>query len=154
MAPTGYIVCQICESYHDSFEELNAHYERDHPTGSGAEKNFQCKLCDKSFTLRNSMYRHQRKAHGRVLYESDNLPKSIQPNEEGRFPCEFCDKSFTHKGHVYGHQRKVHVRESACKRATKPKYQGNFPCKVCGKKFSSASNRNTHLRSMHSVSQK
>ena len=142
-------MCQICESYHDSVEELNAHYERDHPTGRAGEKKFPCKLCDKSFTKMCNVYTHQRKAHGRVLYESDNLPKPIQPNEDGRFPCEFCKKSFTQKHRVYKHQRKVHGRESASKRAKKAAYQGKFPCEVCGKKLSSKPMLLNHMKVKH-----
>ena len=139
-------MCQICESYHDSVDELNAHYERDHPTGSATEKNFQCKLCDKSFTLRTCMYRHQRKTHGRVLYESDNLPEPIQPNEEGRFPCEFCDKTFSEKRNVYGHQRKVHGRES---KKLRKRNEGTVPCEICGKFFSNIANMKMHIKAIH-----
>ena len=134
------------ESYHDSVDELNAHYERDHPTGSATEKNFQCKLCDKSFTRCDSMYKHQRKVHGRVLYKSDNQPELIQPNEEGRFPCDFCDKTFSERFSVYLHQRTVHGYESEKKRKRK---QGTFACDICGKMLSDRSNVTRHMKTVH-----
>ena len=99
---TGYLVCQICESYHDSVEELNAHYERDHPTGSGAEKNSQCKFCEKSFTNASSMYRHQRKVHGR---ESASKKRH---QFQGNFPCSVCGKKLSTAYWLRHHMKAKH----------------------------------------------
>ena len=145
----GYIVCQICESYHDSVEELNAHYERDHPTGRAAEKNLQCKLCDKSFAHRSTMYKHQRKAHGRVLYKNNGLPEPIQPNEEGRFPCEFCGKSFTQSSNLYTHQRNAHGRAAG---KARKRDQGTVACDVCGKMFCDRWTVIKHMKTIHALS--
>ena len=146
---SGYVVCQICESYHDSVEELNAHYERDHPTGSGTEKKFPCKLCDKSFVHRSTMYKHQRKAHGRVLYENNGLPEPIQPNEEGRFPCEFCGKSFTQSSNLYTHQRNAHGRAAG---KARKRDQGTVACDVCGKMFCDRWTVIKHMKTIHALS--
>ena len=57
-------------SYHENIDELSAHYESDHPTGSGnrdilpnEEGKFPCEFCDKSFSHNYDVYNHQRKAH-------------------------------------------------------------------------------------------
>ena len=98
---SGYMVCQICESYHDSVDELNAHNESDHPTGSAAEKKFPCKLCDKSFTKMSNVYRHQKKEHGQELL-------SRKPNYQGKFPCEVCGKKLSSQTKLKYHMKAKH----------------------------------------------
>ena len=103
------MVCQICESYHDSVEELNAHYESDHPTGSGGiqakeEGRFPCEFCGKSFTRKDYVFSHQRKVHGR---ESEGKRAKKSPYQ-GKFPCKVCGKKFSSHRYMLKHQNTQH----------------------------------------------
>ena len=99
------MVCQICESYHDSVEELNAHYESDHPTGRGVHANeegrFPCDFCDKTFSERFSVYLHQRTVHG---YESEKKRK----RKQGTFAYDICGKMLSDRSNVTRHMKTVH----------------------------------------------
>ena len=109
---SGYVVCQICESYHGSFEELNTHYESDHPTGrreaneSGIQPNedgrFPCEFCDKSFTRKDYMYGHQRKVHGRESV------KAKKADYQGNFPCEVCGNKLSSTQKLKHHMKVKH----------------------------------------------
>ena len=102
-----YIMCQICHSYHDSVEELNAHYESDHPTGSGRvqpnkEGKFPCELCDKSFARTQGLYHHQRKSHGRKKMQEH------RPKFQGSCKCEVCGAMLSTKGKLKEHIARKH----------------------------------------------
>ena len=103
----GYVICQICESYHDSIEELNAHYERDHPTGNKknmtSDGKYKCEFCEMRYTQRSSMYTHQREKHGRAAGRK-------RKTNQGTVPCSICGKLFYDKAGVYKHTKTAHKR--------------------------------------------
>ena len=105
---SGYMVCQICESYHDSVEELNAHYESDHPTGRGVHANeegrFPCEFCDKTFSENASVYKHQRRVHGR---ESAGK-REKKADYQGNFPCAVCGKKLSSLQGLKYHMKAKH----------------------------------------------
>ena len=141
-----YVICQICESYHNSIEELNAHYERDHPTGSKLERKNKCEFCDRSYSQISHLYFHQRKKHGRETGNREPKPPHPSLISDGKYKCEFCDKSYVKTSHLYSHQRKVHGRETASKRQYA---QGTVPCDVCGNWFSTKYNLYIHKQRKH-----
>ena len=105
---SGYVICQICESYHDSIEELNAHYERDHPTGNTLSKSektkdgkYKCDYCNKLFNQPSNLYEHQRRLHGRE-------PGQKRKQNQGDFECEFCEKRLSTKQRLRHHIKQVH----------------------------------------------
>ena len=83
--PSGYVICQICQSYHDNMEELNAHYETDHPQAGNTkrERKFQCDQCDKQFTSKYGLAYHKKRMH----YVTTESPL-------GEFQCNQCDKRY------------------------------------------------------------
>ena len=105
-ASGGYVMCQICHSYHDSVEELNVHYESDHPMGNRGgkmgEERFPCEFCDKSFSRTDHVYRHQRKVHGR---ESEKVERRTG---RGKFLCSVCGKRLAYHGDLLRHLRVNH----------------------------------------------
>ena len=104
-----YVICQICDSYHNSFEELNAHYERDHPTGKTSSKQelrteyekYKCELCEVCFSQKKSVLRHQQQVHGRK-------PGPKRKKNQGTVRCEYCDKLFYDKPTVIKHRKRIH----------------------------------------------
>ena len=139
----GYVICQICESYHDSIEELNAHYERDHPTGSKLERKHKCEFCDRSYSQTSHLYSHQRKLHGR---ETGNKPPHPSLISDGKYKCEFCETYFTRMDNLYAHQREKHGRAAGRKRKTN---QGTVPCNICGKLFYDKAGVYNHTKRIH-----
>ena len=106
---SGYIMCQICYSYHESVEELSAHYESHHPSRSeviqpNEEGRFACEFCDRSFTAKPSVYAHQRKAHGRV----SAAKPARKANYEGDFPCAVCGKKLSTPRWLRHHMKAKH----------------------------------------------
>ena len=105
---SAFVICQICESYHDTIEELNAHYERDHPTGSTLSKpertedgKYKCRFCPNLFARDYYVYVHERKFHGCA-------PGKKRKTHQGTVPCEICGKKFSSQSYVNVHMRKKH----------------------------------------------
>uniref|UniRef100_T1GZ30 C2H2-type domain-containing protein n=1 Tax=Megaselia scalaris TaxID=36166 RepID=T1GZ30_MEGSC len=80
-----------------------------------AERRFQCKQCDKTFTQMTNLLRHIQTVHS-----------GLRP-----FECEVCHKTFTQQGNLQRHQL-THTGE-------KP-----FKCKRCGRAFSQRINLKKH----------
>ena len=81
------------------------------------EKLFHCQVCDKYFTLRASLTRHNNEVH-----------------EEKPFDCKKCDKFFTSERSLKAHDNSVHARKEAITVVIKylrPEFK--FPAKL--KKF-------------------
>ena len=103
------VMCQICRSSHDSIDELNAHYESDHPTGGrkvqkNEEGRFPCEFGDKSFARKQHVYFHQRSVHG---VESAGK-RVIKARYQGSFPCEVCGKMLASKTRLKTHMKSKH----------------------------------------------
>ena len=78
------------------------------------EKLFHCEECDKYFTLKASLTRHNNEVH-----------------EEKPFNCEKCDKFYTSERSLKAHDNSVHARKEAITvviRYLRPEFK--FPAKV------------------------
>ena len=108
-----YLKCQLCVTFHKSREELNTHYERDHPTQRSqqrlrgphpnltSEGKYKCDECEKTCNRVSDLYSHQRNMHGR-----EPGPKRIR--YQGDFPCDFCGKRLSSKPRLLYHMRSKH----------------------------------------------
>ena len=102
---SGYFVCQICESYHDSIEELNAHYEKDHPQKHQHKSNiktkykrkFECDQCNKRLQTKVLLNYHKKWVH----YVTTEPPL-------GEFNCDICDKRYRSRQMLKRHMKNVH----------------------------------------------
>ena len=59
----GYVMCQVCHTFHPDLDALNAHYTSAHPTPEQREKTFKCEQCGKMFTTKGNLKRHIKQAH-------------------------------------------------------------------------------------------
>lgn len=94
-------------------------------------KRFMCDQpgCIKNYPSKNSLYHHQRRAHGKEVQQLH------QPSTDGkRFVCSFpdCGKHYTHKAYLYRHVKQVHVKQSAS-HTKSPQFKCDFP--GCGKQY-------------------
>ncbi|XP_072042624.1 uncharacterized protein [Amphiura filiformis] len=100
--------CRHCCLTYKTRSGLTRHNVRDHP-GPG-NKPYPCATCDKSFTDKQSLIRHQR-----IHSEHSNLQ------------CEFCQRKFKDRYKWRKHKAEVHVR----KEDDMSKVTG-FECSQCG----------------------
>ncbi|XP_065225423.1 zinc finger protein 37-like isoform X8 [Planococcus citri] len=95
------------QSNSDKLKQERVHMERDY---------FECTVCGKKFSCKNSLTLHQR-IHSGVK----------------RFSCQTCSKRFTQKVQLTSHQR-THTKE-------KP-----FKCRICNQQFRHQGNKTRHER--------
>ncbi|XP_055870200.1 zinc finger protein 107-like [Biomphalaria glabrata] len=113
-------------------------------------KRFSCEICQKSFTRRFDVTRHQSVHFGEKSLKNFYKPKMIHTGTK-RFSCEICQKSFTRRSDVTRHQS-VHFGEKSLKNFYKPKmiHTGTkrFSCEICQKSFTRRSDVTRH-QSVH-----
>ena len=152
---SAYVICQICESYHDSIEELNAHYERDHPTGNTSSKvertedgKYKCNLCGENFCSKASVSRHHKRKHEKKPESKNKREKPPLPEttSDGKYKCEFCDRAYFRLTHLFRHQRISHGREKQ-----RQYNQGAFQCEFCQKFLTSKTTLRDHLKRKHEI---
>ena len=85
------------------------------------EKPFECKRCDKRFSLKHNAVEHER------------IHRGDQPHS-----CTFCDKRFSRKSNAVVHER-THSGE-------KP-----YECTVCAKQFRTSSDARRHKSTQHGI---
>ena len=101
-------MCQICQSYHDSMEDLNAHYASDHPTGKEGpqpEMKYNCEVCEKKFAHNSSVRNHMIHAHGITLSKK---PRGRKSATQGQFVCSECGQSLAKKNSLKYHLMAIH----------------------------------------------
>lgn len=128
VSSTNEFNCAICGNTWSDFDELITHIRTEHaaiesdesvPRKSPRNRQFQCHLCDKSFSRRSQFQDHFKRAH-----------KNASP---GNFECSVCKKLFKNRDNLLQHQR-IHSGE-------KP-----YECTVCHKRFNHSSYINIHMR--------
>lgn len=111
--------CELCEKkFHDPVA-LRSHIKA-HSSGTSLTTGFyRCPECDKTYTIRNSLYDHMRRQH----------------SGSERISCEICSATFNRKSSLRQHA-KVHMGDKRAK----------FPCSVCQKFCSTKGNLKIHMR--------
>ena len=152
----------ICNINHKNFEQKN--YLSKHLQTTYSKK-FNCHVCSKVFSVKNSLKMHLKVAHqgemhftcqkcGKILWDSISLKenKKIIPDKMKHIACDSCDKVlstkkdstcdacgkvFAEKGYLSMHIKCVHMKIK------------KFCCAVCGKKFGQKHSLNTHIKGVH-----
>ena len=96
--------CDVCVTNFVDNSALKVHQEINH--GQEKEKLFHCEVCDKYFTSKASLTRHDNKIH-----------------KEKQFLCEKCGKLFAQLKSMKDHDNSVHVKEKS------------QLCKICDAEF-------------------
>eukprot|EP00116_Pleurobrachia_bachei_P004101 sb/3464363/ len=113
--PKKYFPCSLCPSICTSRFSLDKHKLKHR---SGSSKSYECQICNKKFSDRNHLARHQ-----------------IVHTGERHFKCEYCGTMFTTQHAKNRHVRRAHTGE-------KP-----FACTHCGKRFTASHKRLAHEES-------
>ena len=85
------------------------------------EKNFKCKICDKSFFTNQLLRRHINCVHKKMK----------------NFHCEICNRSFSQRSNLKLHTRTIHEGIK------------DFKCKFCSKEYSRNDKLNEHIQLVH-----
>lgn len=88
-------------------------------------KNYECRLCNKTYTYRN-WHEHMRTVHSNV-----NLT------------CRHCGRPFKCQKYLYRHVQNMHMEKEQLKNT------GEFFCKQCPKVFNSGDCLNKHVKNCH-----
>ncbi|XP_069496690.1 zinc finger protein ZFP2-like isoform X1 [Ambystoma mexicanum] len=109
-------------------------------------KQFQCKVCGKSYSFLKTLRVHQRKHPVTATVKSESINENVTPSDvkperrrvkkDKPYQCSQCEKSFSREKYFIRHE-KVHTEENT------------HACKVCGKVFSQFAYRMQHEK-MHS----
>uniref|UniRef100_A0A336MQT5 CSON005192 protein n=1 Tax=Culicoides sonorensis TaxID=179676 RepID=A0A336MQT5_CULSO len=103
---------------------------------------FECEVCNKSYSRRQTLEEHLRLKHGSekdLKFQCDKCQRKfisekklkqhsishLPANEKMVHPCKYCDKKFTKSVNVIAHIKAVHI-------GLRP-----FICESCGKSFQS-----------------
>ena len=149
----------VNESWDDDYEEEGEELKLE-------RKNFQCKICHKSYTKKEKLKYHLKKAHDEILKEflykcnlctkrlahKENLKSHLQKchNEVELkeslytiedYRCHICEKSFMDKKSLLHHNGKFH-KQDVLKRQQH--------CSNCGKIFKDKHALYSHNRKFHS----
>lgn len=111
--------CEWCEKTFCDPVALRCHVKT-HSSGTSTSTGiYRCPECDKTYTIRNSLYDHMRRQH----------------SGDERISCEICNATFNRKSSLRQHG-KVHMGDKRAK----------FPCDVCKKVCSTKGNLKIHMR--------
>ena len=108
---------------------------------------YHCKQCDKSYTGRGALRRHNKSAHEGLKFECKkcdykapqkiHLTKHIQSIHEGvKYACNQCDYQAKHQSGLTVHIQFVHKGVK-------------YVCNQCDQHFTQQSNLTTHMQSVH-----
>ena len=131
--------CKICGKLFDSTLKL-ARHARMHDQGP-----FQCEICKKSVTTKQSLVDHLKNVHEKVIKINS---------------CNICGQAFKLKIDLIHHKTQDHLRCTICLKEFNS-YQkmnthlkqihqaGRIPCDFCGKIFPNTNSKKYHIYHMH-----
>ena len=108
---------------------------------------FQCKQCDKTFSDKRQLRKHNLSKHEGVKYACNHCDKTfsvrsllrrhIQSKHEGvKYACNQCDHQTTDRGHLTKH--------------IQSKHEGvKYACNQCDQQFTTQGNLTRHIQSQH-----
>ena len=111
--------CPICSFSSRSRESLKIHSQIH-------DQKFTCVPCDKEFTYRSNLRKHNKSIHDKIRYNCDQCPyeattkASLQAHIGSihlgmKFECQLCRKTFTFKANLRAHKLAVHeLRKFKC----------------------------------------
>lgn len=140
------VKCEFCSKIFANWISLSKHQRLVHKEGYQQPTNY-CKICDRSYKVRQAYLRHERVEHRGIKFLCEICGKEVTSQTSLRdhlrthtgekpFGCSYCEKKFKSKRQLETHVR-VHTKE-------KP-----FECKECKKKFTQGSTLTVHIRSVH-----
>ncbi|XP_075034524.1 uncharacterized protein LOC142095478 [Mixophyes fleayi] len=171
--PSAPSVNEECSPYNSGIITHSKDCTDDRLFSCFAKKSYlACSQCDKSFTCKSNLVRHQHHHTGVKPFSCSECGKCFarksyfvdhQKTHTGKklLPCSQCDKSFTYKSNLARHQRHHTGLKpfscSECGKSFKQKSDLNkhhivhtgekpFSCSVCGKSFTQQSTLATHQR--------
>ena len=138
--------CEECGKRFKNAKQCKVHIDEVHLK----IKNFQCDLCDDSFTRKEHLENHKNSS----LHENNlpfqcpickkrfglswNFNTHVALHEEKKpYQCELCDKYFALPRYLKTHTESVHEKK-------RPHY-----CSICNKYYASKSVLNSHNKSFH-----
>ena len=112
------------------------------------QKVFSCKNCDKTFTRKDSMFKHRERVHKLFNYNFD----AITTDSSGNFACTMCKAGFQKNIEAF----KTHLSTKVCMREDDNlavDEEGKFKCYHCDKSFADISSLNRHISVKHKKSE-
>ena len=150
----NYFNCKQCEFKAESQKSLREHWNEVHCADiRQINGQYSCERCYKTFTRKDSCYRHIQEFHQSKLYICDlcdiafkaqrgyerhrkrvhNGLKGID-HRSGKFECDYCDKICSRKDTLKRHVKQVHQTNF------------EFKCDDCGKHFARSDKFKEHLK--------
>ena len=129
------IPCDICDQTSTDFQNYQMH-KKSHKTSSSADVRKKCSDCEKTFSSRSNVTRHEREVHCIINFNialMDPQPKT-KP-----FHCGCCDFKTERKYYLEIHIEKQHSNGPVLR----------FQCEKCPKTFKYRASLNVHARSCH-----
>ena len=127
----------------ETVEEEESDDGKNETTGEQKKKTYTCSTCNKTFSYRSNLTRHNRthtseKLHkcqicNKLFNHSGNLKKHELLHVNNFYTCDICNKNFSHYEYL-----KVHHNVHNKKRL--------FKCDECDKRFKFGSNLSQHLQ--------
>ena len=151
-AQSGYTLCIICNKW---VRRVQHHMKKYH---SEESRSFSCDYCEFTTNRRDTLYKHERVAHG-MHYRDLNAVKTnfqskgkmkcfdcgrkfetVEETEEHiiqgciGYTCQNCGKTFNVRHNLLQHIREVHEKEN------------KFDCPICKKCFNTKRSRDRHAK--------
>jgi len=104
-----------------------------------------CEICEKSFSLISSKYRHAKIVHGeaknvcnQIFGLKNELTGHVANNHhEKHHDCKFCGKVFARYGSLSHHIKNIHEKGTY------------YKCDSCEKSYTQAGHLKTHIKTLH-----